>query len=40
MSDTAKENRYIGLYVNLTLYTTQSIHPVAISLTIGASVQG
>ena len=40
MSDTTKEDRHTGLYVNLTLFTIQSIQPVAISLTIGASVQG
>ena len=40
MSDTTKEDHHTGLYVNLTLYTIQSIQPVAISLTIGASVQG
>ena len=35
-----RTDRHTGLYVNLTLYTTQSIQPVAVSLTIGASVQG
>ena len=35
-----RTDRHTGLYVNLTLYTTQSIQPVAVSLTIGAPAQG
>ena len=40
MSDTTKEDHHTGLYVNQTLYTIQSIQPVAVSLTIRAFVQG